>query len=95
MESTKNHLCVDARRDEVYAQKWEATNGLWQPLGPVHAEVITTESWSSWSQDSVVVLGECVDKVRELHKSPGWSYGKFISQRFQYFVGRDSTRGRC
>lgn len=74
VESTKIISVIDARRDEVYAQKWEATHGLWQPLGPVHAEVITTQSWSSWSQESVVVLGECADKVRELHKNSGWSY---------------------
>jgi len=74
VESTQIISVIDARRDEVYAQKWELINGLWQAVGPVHAEVVTTQSWSSWSQESVVVLGECADKVRELHKNSSWSY---------------------
>lgn len=74
IKATQCISVIDARRDEVYAQKWEVKNGVLQSIDPVHAEVVTARSWSSWSNESVVVLGECAEKVRELHNNPRWSY---------------------
>jgi tRNA threonylcarbamoyladenosine biosynthesis protein TsaB len=65
---------IDARRDEVFAQKWMREGTVFKAYGEVEAVVVTAQSWSEWSTEKVHVMGDAADKVRELHGNNSWKY---------------------
>lgn len=65
---------IDARRDEVFAQKWLREGTAFKAYGEVEAVVVTTQSWSEWSTESVCVIGDAAEKVGELHGNTSWRY---------------------
>lgn len=67
---------IDARRDEVFAQKWLREGTAFKAYGEVEAVVVTTKSWSEWNTEKVHVMGDAAEKVSELHGNTSWVYAK-------------------
>jgi tRNA threonylcarbamoyladenosine biosynthesis protein TsaB len=65
---------IDARRDEVYALKWQREGASFVAMGKEHAEVVHTDSWEEWKEKEVFVIGDAAQKVKELHGNPNWTY---------------------
>jgi tRNA threonylcarbamoyladenosine biosynthesis protein TsaB len=67
---------IDARRDEVYAQKWLREGTAYKAYGDVASVVVNGQSWSEWSTEKVRVMGDAAEKVGELHGNTSWVYSK-------------------
>lgn len=67
---------IDARRDEVFAQKWIRDRNVFNRFGEVAAVVVDQDSWSEWADEQVCVVGDAAEKVGELHANPNWVYQK-------------------
>ncbi len=67
---------IDARRDEVFAQKWLREGNVFKAYGEVEAVVVTTQSWSEWNTEKVHVMGDAAEKVSELHGNTSWDYSR-------------------
>ncbi len=65
---------IDARRDEVYALKWQREGSSFVAMGKEHSEVVHTDSWKEWKEKEVLVIGDAAQKVKELHGCPHWTY---------------------
>lgn len=68
LEQDRAIAVLDARRNEVYAQRWERTLGSWQPVGEVEAEIVSAQSWEDWGnpENPPVILGDATAKIPEL-----------------------------
>lgn len=74
VENDKILTVVDARRDEVFGRLWERQWDQWIAVSDEFSEIVTAESWSKWKLDGVTVLGDCAQKVAELHQNSAWTY---------------------
>ena len=68
LEQDRAIAVLDARRNEVYAQRWERTANGWRPVGDVEAEIISAQSWEDWGDPAnpPVILGDATAKIPEL-----------------------------
>lgn len=69
-EATHKLCVIDARRDEVYAALFTKEGSSWAPTGPVHAMIVTPESWEEALPGGAVVAvyGDCAGKVKQLKR---------------------------